>query len=239
MNYRIKRIWAFVFCVIVIAFSVANIGISALSDPVIDDANLFNNQEKLDIRNAILSVRETSVYIITTNDSYFNESSLISMIGTDNSIVLTINMSTREYDIYTYGQAYNNLTDSEINKLETAVESKLKNGEYANAAIVFVQKAGIAYNGQLKTDIGLIILVSLGISFVIAIITCSIVIAKYKMKMRPTNYPLDKYAKMQLKNKEDVFVNKVVTTRRIQTNTSSVGGKGSGGGGGHRGGGRF
>lgn len=241
MNIRIKKIYVFVLFIFIIFMSVASLSVSAeIYGTVIDDANIFNNQEKQDIKNAISSVSEMKIYIVTTNDAVFRENTLLSLIERDNCIALTINMKTREYDIYTYGQADSNITDSEIRKLESAVEGKLKDGEYAEAVLAFVKKAGIAYKGELKTDIGLIILVSLGISIVIAITTCSIVVAKYKMKMRPTNYPLDKYAKMQLKNKEDVLVGKFVTTRRIQTNSSPAGGsKGGTGGGGHRGGGRF
>lgn len=241
MKNKIKRISIFIFCVFIITLSVASVPIFSLSyGDVIDDARLFNNQEKADIRNAISAVSGTKIYIVTTNDKLFNENTLIAKIENDNCIALTINMNKREYDIYIYGQANSNITYKEVERLETAVEGKLSNGDYAKAALVFIKKAGIAYNGNLKIDIGLTILVSLGISVVIAIITCSIVIAKYKMKMRPTNYPLDKYAKMQIINKEDVFVGKFVTTRRIQTNTSSSGGSRSGGGGGgHRGGGKF
>ncbi len=241
MDNRIKRISAFIFCIFIIALSVASVPIFALSyGDVIDDAQIFNNQEKQDIRNAISAVSGTKIYIVTTNDNFFSENTLLSKIESDNCIALTINMNTRNYNIYTYGQANSNITDKEVRRLETAVESKLSNDDYAKAALIFIEKAGIAYNGDLRIDIGLIILVSLGISVVVAIIICSIVIAKYKMKMRPTNYPLDKYAKMQLKDKEDVFTGKFVTTRRIQTsNTSSGGSRSGGGGGGHRGGGKF
>ena len=239
-NNRIKKLSAFMLCIIIISLLTAVIPTHAVSyGALIDDAQLFSSQEEQEIQNAIMSVSGVRMYIITTRDSFFNENKLLSLIERDNSIVLTINMNTRHYDIHTYGQANANLFDSEIRKLESAVESKLSSDNYKGAVLSFIEKADIAYNGELKTEPIIVILWSLGISVVIAIIVCAIVIAKYKMKMRPTNYPLDKYAKMQLNQKEDVFLGKVVTTRRIQTSTSSGGGGRSSSGGGHRGGGSF
>jgi len=240
-KFVLKRIVALSICIVLVVFSVGLLGASATSGgQVIDNAGLFDSLELQTISNSISTVSETEIYIVTTNDYIFGDSELKALINSDNFVALTINMNTRHYDIYTYGQAYNNITDKEITRLENAVEDKLANGDYSEAVISFIEKADKAYNGNLGPDMLFILAVSAIIAFAAALISCIIVISKYKMKMRPTNYPLDKYARMQLRDRQDIFTGNIVTTRTIQTNTSSGGGKsGGGGGGGHRGGGSF
>lgn len=71
------------------------------------------------------------------------------------------------------------------------------------------------------TALSSIITVSLIVAAVVAIIACVVIILKYKMKIRPTNYPLDKYTNMSLTESSDTFVGSYIRTRRINTQRNS------------------
>jgi len=60
------------------------------------------------------------------------------------------------------------------------------------------------------------------------------VIIKYKTKQKSVSYPIDKYAKLKLSEKQDIFIGSSISKVRVQS--SSGGSRGGRSGGGHRGG---
>lgn len=72
---------------------------------------------------------------------------------------------------------------------------------------------------QLSAESGIplptVILVAVIVAFIVAAIACVVIIMRYKMKIKPTNYPLDKYAKLDLKESNDIFVGSYVVHRHI------------------------
>ena len=110
----------------------------------------------------------------------------------------------------------------------------IKSENYKTGAIEFIKITHECY----KTDVVLVIGVSFLLAIIAAGITCACIVYTYKRKVRSEKYPLDHYAKLDLRVERDVFITKFITRRTIQTSS----GKGRGGrsgvgrGGGHRGG---
>ena len=69
-------------------------------------------------------------------------------------------------------------------------------------------------------------------------VTVGVICGNYKKKLKSTTYPLDKYAKLKLKDKKDTFIGKHVATVIISSGNGGRSGGGGGGGGGGFAGGR-
>jgi uncharacterized membrane protein YgcG len=113
------------------------------------------------------------------------------------------------------------------------VKSNIKSGRLAAGVEAFAKKTERA----MAAPWVLIALISIAAGLFVATLACVSVRAKYRMKRRPTNYPLDKYAKMELTDSSDEFITSRVSVRVVSS--SGSGGRssgGRGGGGGHRGG---
>jgi uncharacterized membrane protein YgcG len=82
---------------------------------------------------------------------------------------------------------------------------------------------------------GIIIFLSAAISIGIAFAVRGAVVAVYRKKKASVDYPLDRYARLELTHESDSFVREY-TTRTYSPRSSSGGGSRHGGGGGHRGG---
>ena len=85
---------------------------------------------------------------------------------------------------------------------------------------------------------GIIVLVALLIGGVAGGVTAGVICGNYKKKLKSTTYPLDKYAKLKLKDKKDTFIGKHVATVIISSGNGGRSGGGGGGGGGGFAGGR-
>ncbi|MBQ1260955.1 MAG: hypothetical protein IIX96_02990 [Clostridia bacterium] len=72
------------------------------------------------------------------------------------------------------------------------------------------------------------------ISLLIGGIAATVVVVKYKRKLKSPSYPLERYARLSVTHASDKFLTRNVTRVKIQS--SSGGGRSGGGGGGHRGG---
>ena len=88
--------------------------------------------------------------------------------------------------------------------------------------------------------LGVLVVIAVIAAVVVCAITVSLITAKYKMKRNPTNYPLDRYAKLALTDSDDKFINKNVVFVYTSSGNGSGGrvggGGGFGGGRGHAGG---
>jgi len=155
----------------------------------------------------------------------------------DDIVLLIITYDTVErtyyYNMYYYGLPSRRISDVEVDTIldDPDVYDNLKSGKLADGAVAFIELSGDASS----MPWGVIITVAVIAAVVVCAITVSVITAKYKMRMNPTNYPLDKYAKLELTASNDKFFDKRVSV----IITSSGGGSGGrGGGGGGYGGGR-
>jgi uncharacterized membrane protein YgcG len=144
------------------------------------------------------------------------------------------------YNVYTYGGAEIAINGKEVNYIldDHDVFANLKNGRVYDGCEVFFSLAAEAFSGRVGMAWSVIILFSAAISIGIAFAVRGAVIAVYRKKKATVDYPLDRYAKLELTHDEDHYVTEYTT--RTYSPRSSGGGSGGGGrhggGGGHRGG---
>ncbi len=118
------------------------------------------------------------------------------------------------------------------------VYNNIKSGNLAAGIKSFGTVTSKAYHGRVGASYGIIVTVSAIIALLIGIAACVGVKAKYSMKHRSVDYPLEHFAQMNLTEQSDVFTGSFVTKRVIQSSSGRSGGRRSGGGGGSCRGGR-
>ncbi len=152
----------------------------------------------------------------------------------DDIVLLIITYDTLErtyyYNMYYYGMPAKRISDGEVNSILDAedVYDNLKGGNIADGSVAFIERSAKAT----KMPWVIISLIAVAAALIIGGITVSGITSKYKMKRNPTNYPLEKYAKLRLIDSDDHFLDKHVAV----VVTSSGGGGGGRGGGGYGGG---
>lgn len=162
-------------------------------------------------------------------------------------LIITRDYSEYYYDLYLYGDARDLIDRHEIDYIldHEDVYQKLKGGHLAQGIEAFLDLSAENYLGRspeceaiVKAYYLKLFLISLVIALVIGTVACVSVYKSYGTKKKSVDYPLEHFAKMDLKHQEDIFMGSFVTTRIIRTNNGSGGGGGGGrgGGGGHAGG---
>lgn len=162
--------------------------------------------------------------------------------GTD-AILLVVTYErlndTYYYDMYTYGEANYAVNSKEVNYIldDSDVYNNLKNGYVYAGCEAFFTLSAQAFTGRVGMAWGIIIFLAAAISIGIAFAVRGAVVASYRKKKATVDYPLDRYARLELTHESDAFVREY-TNRTYSPRSSSSGGGGSrhGGGGGHRGG---
>lgn len=161
----------------------------------------------------------------------------------DDVVVLIVtedlNRSEYFYDLYTYGKATKRISNKEANYiLDHGDVSVIKDEQLASGCAAFLHLAAKGYRGRVGTSYVKIAIISFVIALAFGLLVCGTVYTSYKQKQKSTEYPLDRYAKLNLTESTDRFAGTFVTKRVIQTGSGGGGGGGSshGGGGGHRGG---
>lgn len=147
------------------------------------------------------------------------------------------------YDIYTFGEADEIFSDSDLDRIldDSTVYTAIKGGDALRGADRFFSLCATVLHDHAESEAArakraplTAILLGLGTGAVVAGSSMLGVWLYYRKKLHGTIYPLDRYAKLALTQREDRFVGRSVTRVRVQ---SSNGGSGrSGGGGGRRGG---
>jgi uncharacterized protein len=158
-------------------------------------------------------------------------------------LVVTLELANRTfyYNMYTYGEANYAISQKEVDYIldSGGVYNNLKSGYLADGAASFFDQSAKAFTGRVGVSWGVIITISACIALVIALMICGGVVAAYKHKRATVDYPLDRYAKLDLTRQSDNFVREYVTRTYSPRSGGSGGGGGGGrhgGGGGHRGG---
>ena len=233
---------------------VLSLSMPAYAEPdkyIYDHASLFNEDQCAELEEkakGLFKSYDAEFYLVTvdiyryTGEDFCYENGID--MDTDNVIIMVINASDPKelyYDIYTYGNAYDKISDSEIDHIvyHDEVYGNLKSNVAFDGAMAYFNYSSKAYGGHLAAPASDIIVTSLLIGVAVALIVCISVYANYKTKEKSVKYPLSKYAKLSLTEEHDIFVGKNVTRTRIQSSSGGggrSGGSGHGGGRGHRGG---
>ena len=146
---------------------------------------------------------------------------------------------TYYYNMYTYGEANYAISQKEVNYiLDTSdVYNNLKTGYVYEGSVAFFEMSATAFTGRVGAPWAVVIVISAVISLIIALAVRAGIVASYKKKKASVDYPLDRFAKLDLTHESDRFVREYTTRTYSPRSSSSSGGGGRhGGGGGHRGG---
>ena len=162
--------------------------------------------------------------------------------GTD-AVLLVVTyeypIDTYFYNMYTYGEANYAISQKEVNYiLDTSdVYNNLKTGYVYEGSVAFFEMSATAFTGRVGAPWAVVIVISAVIALIIALAVRAGIVASYKKKKASVDYPLDRFAKLDLTHESDRFVREYTTRTYSPRSSSSSGGGGRhGGGGGHRGG---
>ncbi|MBE6633285.1 MAG: hypothetical protein E7620_02960 [Ruminococcaceae bacterium] len=170
------------------------------------------------------------------------------MSATEDLILLVVKQEKTQYantayyyDLYLYGMGEKRIALEEVDPLldDPNVFQNLKAGRidaglkgYLNAVDGYASNEVDRPNPFLKALIW-----AFPVSLAAGVIACVCVKISYSMKRKSVDYPLERFAKLQLTEESDMFVGKHVTRRVISSSSGGSGGGGSRGGGrGHAGG---
>lgn len=218
-------------------------------DPILmDRADLLSPEEEADVSESISRfIREKNCHLLVITDTVFYSSnadlsSVLNRLQSRDLIILTVTdvSGSYFYDLFTYEGADSGLSDLEVDAILDAdgVYSNLKSGKICDGLVAFVSETGKHLDPIVDRPEGWYttpdkVLTACVIALIGAVVCCIIVVARYKMKIKPTNYPLDRYAKLSLTEEKDIFTGSFVTKHRVSSSSSGGGGGRSGG---HRGG---
>lgn len=163
------------------------------------------------------------------------------------AVVLVVRKAhtTYYYDMYTYGDAWDMFSDSDVDRILDAfgVYNSLKSGriyEGADSFFTLCRETVREYReieaARIAREPLMIVLTGVFCALLGAGITVLVVVLRYRTKKHGESYPLEHYARLELTRREDRFVGSHVTRVRIQSSSGGGGGRSGGGGGGRRGG---
>lgn len=222
---------------------------AASESRVIDDTGVMGDAAAEDLSRLAASESarcDVPLCAVVTRDANYDQYTFMYHCGFSSSddlllliVFYDVEDSTWYYDLYTFGRAADEITDREVDDLLDAknVYNNLKSG-YTEAGLrAFFPLAAEAILTQRKAPVGKVVVFSLVGALIIGGVAVLIVVLRYRMKIKPTNYPLDQYATLKPGAANDVFTGSTVTSHTVSSSSGGGGsGGGHGGGGGHRGG---
>lgn len=218
-----------------------------------DVDNLLADEDEQTINAALAEARETAgvpvcAYVFAYKGFNVHGDDVLAEYGMTNQepdlVLLVVEVMSYEvnYYMYTYGDAYYKINEKELDYIldDSRVYNNLKNGDIADGLCAYAELSAEAYAGRLGVSWRLILIVALIIGAIVGWISISSIKASYKRKNPSQSYPLDRFAKLDLKKQSDRVIGKFVTTTVISSGghggRGGGGRPGGGGGGGYRGG---
>jgi len=208
--------------------------VRAAGAPLVDQANLFNEQEKAEITERVLAARKKTgvdIGVVTTSntegktaeeyaDDYYDYNGY-----EKNGVLLLIDMDNRRVHISTSGSMIRILNDQRIEKMLDGAFKYMPNQDYTQAVFSLIKNVE-----RYAKKPGFSMIKSV-VAFVIALIgggiTYSVVASRYNLKSGTYQYPYREHGKLQLTNRTDLLINTYTTSRRIPRNNGGGGGSGS------------
>lgn len=218
-------------------------------NPIVDDAKLLSQTEKIKLNKTIEEIREKynmDAVIVTSNDlggksprDYADDYYDYNGYGLDNNksgLLLLIDMGDRNIWISTTGDAIKYFTDSRINSIINDIGNYLSDGRYFDACDVFLDKVenyievGVPkgqYNYSEEGNRLKLLLISLAVSFIVSSVVCIVVVNSYKNTKSISSRNYVDNNSIVFTKRRDIFVNTFTTRIKIERNDSSGGGSGS------------
>lgn len=200
---------------------------------VYDYAGLFTAEEAQELEESITEYREQTgldLVVVTIDDARGKTSRQYADdfydyngfgAGSDYSgALLLIDMDNRMAYVSTTGRAIQILTDSRIQEITDEVASYVKNREYAQGARTFLEKV----DGFANPNIMGMLLIALVLAALVGAGAVVGVWYKYTHGHKADQYELDKNSFLDLSQREDIFMGRFVTSRKIPRNTGGSGG---------------
>lgn len=237
------------------------INAESLQIQVVDDADILYDSEERRLTDMIEELEMSSewdVMAVSTEDAggktaeRYAEEWFDQYTTADDGVICLIDMDNREIVIRTFGEAIYYLTDSRIDDILDKAYDGAADGEYFECYESMIEgikdalQRGIpdgqytydedsrqvvgAYRAEKRITPGEWLLVVVA-ALAAGGITVGAVIGKYRLKWGGYQYSYRENGTIELSDKRDIFVNQIVTHRRIPRESQ-------GGRGGHRGGGR-
>lgn len=222
--------------------------IEASVNPVVDDAKLLSQDEINELKVNIENFRENynmDVVIVTSNDlqgktprdyadDYYDYNGY--GLGDNKSgLLLLIDMDDRKIWISTSGDAIEYFTDNRIDYIVNDISKYLSNEEYFDACNIFLTDIQYYIDNGVPEDQYTyseeehtlkVLLIALGISAVVAGLTCIIVVNSYKNSKSVSSINYVDNNSIVFTKRRDTFVNTFTTKTKIEKNNSG-GGNGS------------
>lgn len=199
---------------------------------LIDQAGLLTEAEAEDVEAMIEKLEDKTgwdVMAVTTEDAegmtaqYYAEKWFDDYTTCDDGFICLIDMDNREIQLRTFGEAIQCLNDSRRDRILDSAYEKVSNEEYAETFQVMIQKTGKYAYRQITVIEALIALVA---ALAAGGITVGGIVGSYRLKFGGYKYPIEKNGSVNLRKKEDAFVNQFVTHRHIPKSDGSSGGSG-------------
>ncbi len=242
-----KRIGCALLVCVLLMFTVLPLSVAAEGDHIYDKGGLLTEAEETALESLAAKASaeaECPFHIVTHQMSqlsgeYWGEEFLEDrgFSTRDDRVVLVITKDRAQYfyDLYLYGKADKKISEREVDTLLDApdVYNNLKSGALYAGCEAFLALGSELYNTVDWGEVATTLVIAGVLALIAAGITCFCVYRSYTKTPKSVDYPLNKYASLELTEQSDTFTGSFVTRRVIQTNT----GNRSGGGGGSRGGG--
>ena len=214
--------------------------IEASVNPVVDDAKLLSQDEINELKVNIENFRENynmDVVIVTSNDlqgktprdyadDYYDYNGY--GLGDNKSgLLLLIDMDDRKIWISTSGDAIEYFTDNRIDSIVNDISKYLSNEELTDIQYYIdngVPEGQYTYSEEEHTL--KVLLIALGVSAVVAGLTCIIVVNSYKNSKSVSSINYVDNNSIVFTKRRDTFVNTFTTKTKIEKNNSG-GGNGS------------
>lgn len=219
-----------------------------------DQAGLLTQSEAEEIEGMIEELEDKTgwdIMAVTTDDAegmsaeYYAEKWFDDYTTSDDGILCLIDMDNREIQYKTFGEAIYYLTDDRWQGIIDDAYEYVSNEDYYGTFEIMLEETDYYYHagipsGQYTYDEDThevvryadthksITVTEALIAVVVALaaggITVGGIIGSYRLKFGGYKYPIEKNGSVQLRRKEDAFVNEFVTHRHIPKSDGSSGG---------------
>lgn len=249
MRYAVKKAGKRLFILVAVVLALIP-AVHADQRRVFDQAGLFSQKQISELENGIaeLSGRiSMDIAVVTTDDAqgktamaFADDFYDANNIGTGedySGALFLIDTDNREIDISTSGRMIDVLTDERIGRILDDAHVAVSEEDFHAAATAFlagvdryVEEGIRPGHYRYDTDTGRIvkeraltieeILISAVIAAAAGGAVCIAVAAKYKMRSGTYRYPFSEKGRLSLTRREDVFINRTLTSHLIQTTQS-------------------
>lgn len=215
-------------CIVAIG---SGFSVHAINSQLTDQAGLLTDSEAEEVEELIEELEDKTgwdVMAVTTDDAkgmtaqYYAEKWFDDYTTCDDGFICLIDMDNREIQLRTFGEAIQCINDEKVDYILDSAYEKVSNEEYAETLEVMIQKTGKYAYRQITVVEAFVALI---IALVAGGITVGGIIGSYRLKFGGYKYPIEKNGSVNLRRKEDTFVNQFVTHRHIPKSDGSGGGK--------------